>query len=83
MSITRSTHPAFQLEGLKEIFGASYAKYEDKYKKIFDFFAPKGLFVFAILTDMPLKIDVCACDQISLFLIKFVSFCLVLSQSNT
>ena len=36
MSITRSTHPAFQLEGLKEIFGASYAKYEDKYKKIFD-----------------------------------------------
>ena len=27
------------------------------------FFAPKGLFVFAILTDMPLKIDVCASDQ--------------------
>jgi len=36
MSITRSTNPALLLEGLKEIFGVGYAKYPDKYKKIFD-----------------------------------------------
>ena len=40
-------------------------------------FAPKGLFVFAILTDMPPKTDVCSSKSVNfcLFLIKFVSSC--------
>ena len=58
----------------EEFSGASNEWVELSVTSLYFFIAPKRLFVFAILTDMPPKTDVCASDQICLFLIKFVNF---------
>ena len=50
------------------------------------FIAPKGLFVFAILTDMPPKTDVCSsvqiCQFLSIFVNFVVNFCLILIKND-